>query len=645
MHINTLATRVDGPSFGFALTSAEEKDFTQTQNAVKKALKIDGGTSLFKIFTPSLPQVAHEDTGIGKLNSDAALEYLKFMKLYTGVNATKEYPIGEMPKYDKSGYFGPYLRCTTALGEDNINLFKLTTKEYGSILPPRDAEDFVVPSLQGFGYKNAVNFENELAIEGKSYLAGNFRILEPLMTAYGNMKAGSTPEISALKEEFEEYKKGLTKDFYERLALYPYFSKNDDKLFVNFENSPEKQARFETYKNMFKEEIEFFKFRKFLAQKNHIEAKEAINKEGLELYGDCPIGFSPQEVWAFPDAFYPKNITPGWGFRAINYEQIPQEGTAANALFREKISLHLKLYDGIRFDVGWQYFKPNVKDYSKGIGKEVRRPIEVGDGILRFIEKTAREIKGEDYDTKKLMYESDASSEDYQMFDWSGKKPVPNPGLLGRVPVLTTQYEKAQDFGWGNPQFLKKVGVQDYMIGTNNHDGVPLRALAEDDADDKGNELVQLAKIRKGNIDALKKSLNLSKEETKALQDPKNFVKAKFAEIFTAKNQFVFFNDVMGYKKRTDSESDDVSNYRIRVDNDYESEYHTVLQNNNGFNLMESLRIAMKSKGLDVVQKELYDKVAKYSQYLTLEGAKTREEAELAAQEGHRGFKGFAASA
>lgn len=602
------------PTFTRALRSDEEKDFKNVTNEAMKALNVDDGVHMFKIFQYALPQKDNENLGIGKINSKEGQDYLDFMALYTGSNAVKIFPAGQFPstlRFDN--YYCPYERCATVVGEDNINFQKLTTKEYGNLLTKEDIEEYTVDN------SSCVNYENEL----NRAIGADFQLIRQ---AYYHMLINNTEESNKIEKEFLEFKKSQKSDTMDRLAIAPFVKDKDRDLFKDFDNSKEKQERFEEYKKELEVEIDVYKFGKFLALKNLQEAKKELNNKGLEFYGDCPIGFSDDEVFAFPDAFYPENISPGWGFRAINYGDIPKEGTAANKLFKEKIGWHLENFDGIRFDVGWQYFGPKLIKTDEE-GNEEKISIDVDDKILKVIEKTAKKIKGSDYDTRKLMYESDAGPDDFQMFDWKDGKPKVKSIMKGRTPVLTSVYENGQGMGWGNPKFFKQAGLKDFMLGTNNHDSTPLRILAEEEFDDKGNEIVELEEIRENNIDALSKNLGIDKKE---LRDPKVFTNAKFAELYQGKNHFVFFNDVIGSNKRMDKENSDPMNYRYRVNNNtYEKEYHTALQEGRGFNLAESLRMAMKAQALDKVEPELYEKIKKYSAILSAQGAKTKEEAEM----------------
>ena len=600
-------------SFGRALTSLEEKDFSRTADAAMRSLGVEDGTRIFKVFQTALPTEQGQNLGIGKINSDKAIDYLKFNALYTGSNVVKIYPVGQIPsKLRFENYFCPYERSSTVVGEDNINFFKLMNDDYGNLL----SQDDVVP-LTVRDDISYVDYENEL--DEKTGVVSSL-----ITKAYENMQKIDTPERIAIKNEFEEFKSSNKTDTMDRLAIAPFVRATEPDLFWGIETSTEKQQKFDAYKKKYEKEIEIFKFGKFLALKHLNEAKIELNNNGLDLCGDCPIGFSEDEVFCFPEAFYPKNITPGWGFRAIRYEDIPKEGTVANRLFTEKIKWHLEVFDSIRFDVGWQYFKPSLKQVDSN-GSSTKFSINVGNGIVEYIEKMAKSVKGEDFDLKKLMYEADAGADDFQIFDWNNGIATARKNVENRTLVLTDVYEHANGFGWGNPAFFKKAGLNDYLLGTNNHDGIPLRSLAECDDDFFKKQGVNIEEMKENNITALSKSLGLKKS---FLQKPTNFIKAKFAELFQAKNHFLFFNDVIGNKERMDTHCPEPSNYRYKISNDYETEYHTALQNHVGFNLAESLRLAMKAKGVDKSNPMLYSKIEYYSELLYSKGPKTKLEAE-----------------
>ena len=81
-------------------------------------------------------------------------------------------------------------------------------------------------------------------------------------------------------------------------------------------------------------------------------------------------------------------------------------------------------------------------------------------------------------------------------------------------------------------------------------------------------------------------------------------MKAKFAELFTTKNQFLFFMDVFGKNQRVDSHNGNgwgendwgTEDFRKRLSKNPEKEYHQALQDGWGFNLADSLALAMEAK-------------------------------------------------
>ena len=457
---------------------------------------------------------------------------------------------------------------------------------------------------------SVINYELELGTDE------NYPVLKPLRAAFNNYKSG----ISSLQfdKDFQKYKQlPLVKDIYPRLAIYPFVNKEEKTLFVNFENSAKKQEKFEQYKKKYADEIEFFQFRQFLALKEHQEAKDKINAGGTALFGDCLTGFSEQEKWAQPDAFV-KDACVGdfsWGLPALKFKEILKPGTEANKVFDAKLKFFLENYDGIRFDVGWCYAIARVG--KKG---EKAKNINLKRDLIDYIEKRAKEIKGKDFDTRNLIYEMEENN-GLIITGWDKHKPKRIPNIKNIVSVYTTEYQHMKDDGWGSPEFYKKAGFSEdeLILGTNNHDGANLRSLSE------GSRNEYITSI-KNNIPVLAKALKLPKS---LLDDPREFVKAKFAQIFTVKNQFLYFIDVLGSNFKTDSHNVNPCNYRFRVDEDYERQYHTALQYGFGFNLPEALKTVMKAKKLNKENTALYAKLDEYAKYLRKPGAKTEAEANL----------------
>ena len=598
--------QVNTVNFHAALPTAKKADFAATIRSAKKVLGLDNGLSLLKIHSCSMPYIKKFDSGIGKLNSDEAINFIRFMTFYTGANAIKEFPAGQTTK-NWGHFYCPYLKTAITFGEENINLANIVENKryYGNILDKDDIKILEDDKKNPY----AINYENELGTDE------NYPILKPLRTAFNNYKQGFSSW--RFKEDFEKYKElPLVRDIYPRLAIYPFVHEKEKTLFINIENSEKKQKKFEEYKKKYSDEIEFFQFRQFLALREHQEAKEKINANGTGLFGDCLIGFSKQEVWAQPEAFEKEACIGefGWGLPALKFREILKYGTEANKVFDSKLKFFLENYDGIRFDVGWCYAIAKI-------GKQGEEPknINLRRDLIDYIEKRAKEVKGKDFDTHNLIYEMDGFG---KMFTgWEKNKPKRIPNIKNIVSVLTTEYQHQNNAGWGYPEFFKKAGLSEdeLIIGTNNHDGANLRALSE------GTRPEYLQRI-KDSIPILSKTLKLPKS---LLEDAREFVKAKFAQIYTVKNQFLFFVDVLGSDCEMDSQNVYTGNYRFRVNEDFERQYHTALQQGFGFNLPETLKTAMRAKNLHKENIELYEKLDEYGKYLRKSGAKTEAEANL----------------
>ena len=607
MYIN----KIDAVSYKAALPTSKKADFSATVKEAKKVLGINKGLSLLKISSTSMPTQKQYDSGIGKLNSESALNFLKFITFYTGVSAIKDFPAGQTTKHNlHHGFYCPYLKTAVTFGEENINLSNIIDNKeyYGFILENEDRKDFIDKNKSN---PYAIYYERELGEDD------NYPVLKPLKTAFENYKSGLS--TASFEHDFNEYKKqDIVKNTYSRLALYPLIHEKEPDLFKNFENDLEKQKKFEQYKNLYADEIDFFNFRQFIAQKEHDDAKKSINENRIDLFGDCLIGFAPQETWAHPDAFMDNTCIGNfdWGLPALKFKEILNPDSAAHKVFDEKLSFFLKNYDGIRFDVGWCYAIAKIEEKGKD-----SENIDLGHKLFDFIEKRAQEIKGKDFDTHKLIYEMDGFE---KMFTgWDEKKPEPIPNVKNIVNVLTTEYQNTEKVGWGSPEFYLKTGLteDEIIVGTNNHDGANLKALAEATRPEYEKRLNDNAEI-------LSKLFKISKQNL--INSPAEFVKAKFAQLYTVKNQFLFFVDVLGSKEDIDCQNIYPGNYRFRVDENYERQYHNALQQGFGFNLPEVLGIVMKSKNLDKKYPILYSKLNSYAEYLRKIGPKTESDANIA---------------
>ncbi len=605
-------------SFGRALNQKEKLDYIQTLQEAKQKLGADGKSVLI-VHDACLPQSELANTGVGNLSSKESLNYFDMMKNYLGINHVETLPPGEMFR-TRNGFYCPYSGSSMSLGSHQINLELLTQPEFANILT---AEEFkkVVNANDSPTRETLANFENTIGWQSNQEFA--------LKSSFERLKKLENNEAKQLRQKFEQYKhnnaeilepKSIFQALVDENKNYQWENWNElDKNLFNSQDSAKTAERISELTSKHSDLIEFYKFKQFLADEHLNIAKNKLNQMGIKIVGDCPIGFTADEVWANQSAFekaaYVGN--PDWKLPAINYDKLyKQDGSLGDAgkLLQKKFSFYNKRYDSVRYDVGWSFAK--TKFFKNG--KE--HCVDLGDKIFRIAEQTAKSIKGQDYDLKNLMYECDGGP----LIDWNnGQNPRMLKQMDNRVKIYATTYMHNEGAGWGSVDFFvnkTKIPAEDLLLGVGNHDPLPLRQLAEG---------LGYSGQKEQQIKHLSNVLKIPESD---LSNPINFAKAKFAELFTgAKNHMYFYMDVLGRKERFDSQEHNSSiNYRYKITKNFEQEYHTALQDGHGFNIMDSMEKAFKSRKLDEQYPELFSKIQHYSKLLMEKGAITEAEADEA---------------
>ena len=640
MNINGIS-KTFSLSFGDALSTKQEQRYLSLLNELKHAQGYDDGIRVAKIYTPALPSDEKTDTGIGKPSSSQAIRMYELARIYGGASAIKFMPIGQLT--DKTGYSqgyaGAYQRSALSIGEDLIDLSSLTTDKYGFILDKADFENFVNKHKSHSDNQKLVDFETTLGWKNQE----SYPINDILKKAFDNFKNNPAPneQLRVLRAEFEEFKNQKEPvdydDIYTRLALFPYikdYGTARADFFVGFDSNPEirakKMPQYEALKEKYKDEIEFFKFKQFLAHQNLKEAKKSVNSLGMDLMSDCGVAFSWAEEQVFPDAFlkdeWNRSAQIGWGINVLNYDDLANNpNSPARKLFRAKLIHNLINFDSIRFDVGWAYMNPS---YHFGDNRMIR--FDVGTKITDFIEQTAREIKGEDFDQRKLMYECDASGDDFNL--WTNKEKLDK---VKGLAILSTEEEKNDDanIGWGNIDFIRTnigLGDDDFMLGTNNHDkeGVLRCSTNIDTANRQVGALQRVFKKRAQ--DGYPQGWQLFKDDYDKNEHIKKYTKGRFAEIDLAKNSFILYTDMLGRYEKVDYHGQNPElDYKTRLERDYEQNFHRALQSDRGYNAADVKSFRMELEGVAPKYQYLYDAAKKYAAYLKHQGGiYTREQAD-----------------
>lgn len=554
--------------------SLKADELREYQNVIKEGKKLTGqdGKTIFIMPSPNLPQDRAFNSGAGSYSSQYAQNFLDYMKNYIDFNVVEDLPPGQItPRGD---FYCSYDSSSLALGDQQINPELLATSQFENILDKKDLNE-ISNANEGYNKEYLVNFKNVISPNGKQN--------QILKKAYKNFL--KLDESSKLKEKFENYKK-------------------ENEFWLNFKRESEPDQ-------------EFFKFKQFLADEHLKIGKEALNKKGIKLCGDCPLNFSQDEINAFPKAFK-KGFSMGlsnWNIKALDFDSILDKSSDAHKLFKAKIQLFAKRYDMIRFDVGWGYIAPIMNSIDKK--EEITRK-ELGSSLLEEIETWVKEIKGKDYDLKNLIWEVEAGPSEFSPF--KNKKLI--PALKDRTKLYSSTYmHKSKNGSWGYyDEYLNRGMTRDTLYyGIGNHDPQPLAQIAKNMPDKNKNGSKETEEFHKqGAIDALS---GLLKIDPKELDDPKKFKDAKWADTMSAKNSHMFYMDVFGREERFNKQGYNIyvtpeENFAYKVPVDYKRSYHESLQNGLGFNLARAIELNMKSKGLDKKAPALFEKIQNFANIL-----------------------------
>ncbi len=637
MFVNSLNYASNAVQFGNARSQEQFLKKKQLQKEIRQREGKDDGLRVVKFYVPSFPADSREvDTGIGYVNSLQAQKLFRLASDLFDANAVKIMPNTELTDLPDNIRFNKrppaYNRSSLTLGDDVINIPALTTKKYGKILSKEDARKLVDLHLEN-GRDDIIDFDTNLAYENQE----NHPVNEYLGYAYNNFLHAPDPskELIALRKEFEEFKKDpLYDEICSRTALFPMLKdwgtgKIPNNFFIGFDTHPteEQREQFARAKKKYQGAIDFYKFKKFLALKNEQEGVELIHRAGLKAFKDVNLNWSYPETQVFPDAFKSLSATSvaegGWGVSTLKYEDLLEKNnSAAHKLLAMKLETALRIYDGLRLDVGWHFIQPKYsntdfcwQDYSSGRPK----PCNV---IPKFIEKVAKEIKGEDYDVSNILYECDTSIEDFNLRDRNNAELINS--LPGRI-ILSTEFEHQEGEGWANVKYvLDKLGINPdkVVFQTNNHDtlGVP------NCVDDYG--------LVERQVGGMMNSLNADWTELKDNCDPGanvyKYTRGRHAEVELGKNVAILENTLRGTKSKIDyHNTDHERDYKIRMGVDWEKELQENISKGSAYTTDAKIFRA-KCDGSYYKNRDLYEQLEKYAAWEKRcdEGAITMDEIE-----------------
>lgn len=632
-------------NFGRALTTNEKKAYADLVKDAKEELGIKDTTAI--VFDFNVPSEKGYNTGIGTTFSDSMAQFIPFLKAMAGITSIQIQPQGKITQTNTS----PYSGTNYAYGEHIIDLKKLTTSEYASLLDEKTLTDY---DLQYKGDKNIREFRTDYS----NLIGENGFQSTCLESAYNTfihkIKQG---DIAALKLNFEfENFKFDNQDWLQKDALFEVLSKKygtydiskwdelDKNLFDSSYPYEVRQRRIAELEKSEDTQIDIENFKQFIADKQQKESRKMLNSQDVQLYGDCLIGFSQGEMWANkncfrenmyyggPDPNCPEtNSIQTWGLPALDYTKLGEcssdgdlskLGEVGKFLY-DKYSLFFKRYDGIRMDAAWQFVTPFIYQSVNGTYEEIKLP-EINFTIFNIMNAAAKDVLGDKFDEQ---------NPDNIMLELVGMSADKSRSMtLNKYPHLyTTAYSEYDE----RPKKFFDKGYKDgkFCVGVTCHDNDTLVNMAKDDY----KRQFQFYDVRKDyphfNLSALGYKDEGYKTQPQEERIQENYRTAKLSEIFTTARQFFTLPDMFGMSERINiSGKTSKDNWTVRIPTDYERFYFSQLSNGFGLNLPKALANAMRMKGID--NPTLIQKSDELAEVLRSKGPMTEKEANMALKEG-----------
>ncbi|MCM1010774.1 MAG: 4-alpha-glucanotransferase [Fusobacterium sp.] len=593
-------------AFKRRLTNDEEREL-RTLNAQAKEVLGNTGNSVLIVHDACLPQAPARNTGVANILGQDSEEFFDFAKTYFGVNTIEVLPQGEAGRVHKNGLVCAYGNSALGLNDSLINPEILTEAKWRHIMLPEEFEAIVAAN-------NAV--DKATTVQYDKINGQNSVFQKQLRNSFDRFMV--LDKNDDLRIEFEKYK-AENADWLEPKVVYDVikrqnggreFDRWDSSLDKNLYNPryPETQRneRINDVLSSNKRDAEFFRFKQFVAEKHLQLGREKLNKQGLKLFGDMPIGFAREEIWANPEAFLQDChvASNDWKAPCLNYPTLTDENSAASRLLKRKAALNARRYDGIRFDASWLYIMPKMVDNNS---QTIRR-LYFGGDVLKMMEDEIRRVQGDKFSMQNLIHEFKASRDDFSIFNQGDIMPE----VASRVTIF-----ESENLGhsWGNNDYYSKtlgLAGDSYILGVGDHTAQPLRQIAEGMPDLVAHSIGLVRKEEQ--IPVLAHIFNDTVEN---LSHPAEFIRSKFADTMSAKHNFVFFMDALGNMSRFDSQRlNRRENYAFKVPSDFKTKFHQALQKGHALNLPDILARAFEKEGLCEQHAELYKKLCKFAAIL-----------------------------
>lgn len=603
MRVGVIQNYNTGRNIAFGnLTKEEKEGFLQTKQA---ALDVIGhpNRSVFIYSSACLPQSADTNTGTGTLISKQGQELLDVVKTYTTANIMQDLPSGEIIPNPWNNFYCAYEGSGMSLSSHLIEPEFLMDESMGKLIAPDDLK-YVVEANDLPNKEIFATFEN--VVEPESRFEGM------LKKAYEKFKTSEGENIESLRKEFSEYK-NVNSDWLEPHSIHDALSKKyGTPMFIDWQDEVDRklydtdfpqEARDARKAAVLKEhadDIDFYDFKQFLAEKSLSAARDKAHAQGMKLGGDVAYNFSLSDIFSNPKAFvYDVYMgQPEFKFPALDFYKITDPNSPSAKILAQKIKLAAQRYDTLRLDMGWGYITPILSNKNGDYYEQK----EMGSQVADFIENIIKDVKGDNFDKHDIFYEVEAGETDFRAFTNDGKLIEP---LRDRTKIYTSGY---MNEGWGSTRAFSeklKFSPDEFIYGASNQDTTPLSQLAAESAyaDRKAPQVKELASI-----------LHV---EPSSLENADAFIRAKEAEPLLAKNTFMFFTEFFRLPNFFNlGPENGVESFRTKIPANPEQAYFDAVKEGKAYNLMDGLEQVFRAKGFDQQHPELFAKIVEYKDKL-----------------------------
>jgi 4-alpha-glucanotransferase len=610
-------------------------------NHVSEALSQLGIKRLvLAIHDQSFPSLEEEEIGRGSPYSAGARKFLHFISSL-GFNAVQFGPQGKTTANNPS----PYDATLFSKNELSIGLYALAHDErWHRLLEPAALEALSARRPHGDRWRTRIQY---------TYAWNAHKVA--LELAYDNF-VKRRQELAPLWSEYETWV-AANAHWLERDALFELlaadygsddwrqWSPTDRDLLRDkggvaggAEGEKRRQQLHQKHARLFG----YYRFCQFVVHRQHDELRDTASREGLKLFADLQIGFSPRDVWALRDLFLdgyllgapPSRTNPAgqpWGYSVLDPQQYHATGADGNGpvmrWLRERINKLLREFDGMRVDhphgliCPWVYKSdhpdalhavqngarlfgsPNLPDHPELAKFAIVRPEQLADEkeVPRYADNWIRELSDEQVEQYAILIRAIRASllahgrdESDIICEVLSSCPFPLRAVLAKYGLGRFRVtQKAQPSQHDDVYRSENAEPEDWiMVGT--HDTPPLWKAVD------GWE----PSLRRAWADYLSQRLQPDQESRPAfaarlVSSTKDMCEAMFADLFVgpAQNVYVFFADLLGLTD-TYNEPGVVSdrNWVISVPNDFENFYRERTVKSQALNLPKVLAMALRAK-------------------------------------------------